>query len=51
MQTMDDLLTKEQAPGEDGIQVQRIVVAGEFCKCMLIVRCEYSLCHRLLGAN
>jgi hypothetical protein len=45
LQTMNDLPPKQETPGTDGIHVQGIIVAGEFCKCELIVRCKYALGH------
>ncbi len=45
---MNDLAPEQQTPGEHGIQVQRIIIAGEFGEGKLIVRCKYTLCHRSL---
>lgn len=49
MQTVNDLPAEQETPGLDGIQVQRIVVAGKLCKSYLIVRCEYALDHDSIG--
>ena len=46
---MSDLPPKQETPGKDWIHVQRIIVAGEFCKSELIVRCKYALYHCFLG--
>jgi hypothetical protein len=45
---MNDLAPKQQTSGEHGIQVQGIIIAGEFGEGKLIIRCKYTLWHRLL---
>ena len=46
MHTMNDLVPKDQTPGEHRIQVQGIIITGKFGEGKLIVRCEYTLGHR-----
>ena len=43
MHPMNDLLPKQQTPGQHRIQVQRIIIAGKFGEGKLIVRCKYTL--------
>jgi hypothetical protein len=43
---MNDLTPKQEAPGKHGIQVQRIIIAGELGEGMLIVGGKYTLGHR-----
>ena len=50
MQAMNDLLSEQEAPGNYGIHVQGVIVAGESCKSKLIVGCECALCHGSLWA-
>ena len=47
---MNDLAPKQQTSGQDGIQVQWVKIAGEIGEGKLIVRCKYTLWHRLLGS-